>query len=101
MGRWDAFFAGDLAAAYEYFSPAYRSSVSLMQYQRSVFNNKVSWSKAEVSESDCRETTCNVKLSLTYTVIAAVPGLRSFSSNQGIEETWVLVNGVWYMVPKN
>ena len=101
MARWDAFFAGDLAASYEYFSPAYRSSVSLMQYQRSVFNNKVSWSKAEIVESDCRETTCNVKISLSYTVIGAVPGLRSFSSKQGIEETWVLVDGIWYMVPKN
>jgi len=98
--RWDAFLAGDMAGSYEYFSPGFRSSVSLMQYQRSVFLNKVSWTGAEFVESNCTETTCKVKISLNYTVVGAVPGLKSFSSKQAVEESWVLVDGNWYMVPK-
>ena len=101
MARWDAYFDGNLPAVYEFFSPGFRSSVSLMQYQRSVFHNKVNWTDANYVGSDCTETTCKIKISLDYTVIGAVPGLKSFSSKQEIEESWVWVNGNWYLVPKD
>lgn len=101
MARWDAYFAGDLAAAYEFLTPGTRSSVSLMQYQRSVFLNKINWTEAKFIESDCAETTCKVKISIKYTVIGAVPGLKSFTSSQVVEESWLLVNGNWYLVLEN
>jgi hypothetical protein len=101
MARWDAYFSGDIGRAYEYQSPAYRSSVSLLQYKRVLFNNKVNWTGARFIESNCEEKSCKVKISLKYTVNGAVPGLRSFSSEQEIEETWVLTSGNWYLVPEN
>lgn len=97
---WSALLAGDLNGAYEHMSPGYRSSVSLSQYQKQLLLKKVKWTSADYIESDCTETTCKVKISLGYTVFAAVPGVKSFSSKQAITENWVLVDRVWYMVPE-
>ncbi|MCW8925429.1 MAG: hypothetical protein OQJ84_04155, partial [Xanthomonadales bacterium] len=97
--RWDALLSGDLAAAYEYLSPGYRSSVSLLQYQRLILLKKVKWTSAEYIESDCEENSCNVKIMLGFTVYGALPGMRTFTDTQDIEESWVRVEGQWYYVP--
>lgn len=98
--RWDSLFEEDLAGAYEYLSPGYRSSVSSIQYQRSLLLQKVKWTGARYIESDCIETTCKVKISLDYTVYGAIPGVKSFDGTQVIEESWVRTKGNWYYVPK-
>jgi len=100
QARWDALLAGDLSAAYGYLSPGTRSSIGSLQYQRSILLKKVHWTAARVLGSDCEETTCKVSISLDYTVYAAVPGVKSFSGSQTVEESWVLVDGLWYLVPK-
>ncbi len=97
--RWDTLLSGDLAGAYEFLSPGFRSSVPSLQYQRQLLLNKVKWTGAQYIESDCTETTCKVKISLDYTVYGALPGVKSFDGTQEIEESWVKVNGKWYFVP--
>ncbi len=100
MARWDALLSDDYAAAYEYLSPAYRSSVSLKQYQRFLLLMKVKWDKARYIESDCTETICKVTISLDYTAFGAVPGVSSFNATQKIEENWLRSGGHWYVVPE-
>ena len=97
--RWELFFSGDLAGAYEYLSPGYRTSVSSLQYQRSVLIKRVAWTSAEYVSSECEETSCTVKFDLGYTISGAIPGVRSLKGTQKIEETWVLIDGQWYLVP--
>jgi len=99
MARWNALLSDDIDVAYEYLSPGYRSSVSSKNYQRSLLLKKVKWNDAKYIESECVETTCKVKISLNYTVFGGVPGLKSFDGTQTIEESWVLVDGNWYLVP--
>ncbi len=53
--RWDAILSDDLAGAYEFLSPGFRSSVSSVQYQRSVLLKRVKWTAAEYTESQCTE----------------------------------------------
>jgi len=98
--RWDAILSGNLEDAYAYLSPGYRSSVSSLQYQRSILLKTVHWTGAEYIESDCVETTCKVKISLDYTVYAAIPGVKSYSRSKVIEESWLQLDGSWYLVPK-
>ena len=88
-----------MAGAYEYLSPGYRSSVSSLQYQRSLLLKRVKWTKANFIESECEEITCNVKFSLEFTVYGALPGVKAFNGTQDIEESWVLIDDVWYFVP--
>ena len=99
--RWDAILSDDLAGAYEFLSPGFRSSVSSAQYQRSVLLKRVKWTAAQYIESQCTETTCKVKISLNYALYGALPGVKSFEGTETIEESWVLVDGNWYFVPGN
>ena len=97
--RWNLVLTGDLAGAYEYLSPGYRSSVSSEQYQRSILLNKVKWKDARYIESNCTETVCKVKISIDYALYGALPGVKSFEGTQAVEESWVLSDGNWYFVP--
>ena len=100
MARWNALFTGDIAAAYEYLSPGYRSSVSLMQYQRSILQRQVALTGANYTRSECSEITCKVMISLNYRVSGALPGVKHYEGAKGIEESWVKMDGLWYYVPK-
>ncbi len=100
QARWDTLLSDDLAGAYEFLSPGFRSSVTSVQYQRSLLLKRVKWTGARYIESDCIDTTCKVKISLDYIVYGAVPGVKSFKGTQSILESWVLIDGNWYLVPK-
>lgn len=97
--RWELFYSGDLAGVYEYLTPGYRSSVSSLQYQRSVLVKRVAWTSAEYVSSECEETSCKVKFKVGFTISGAIPGVKSHKGTQIIEETWVLIDGQWYLVP--
>ncbi|MGI9289781.1 MAG: hypothetical protein ACR2QG_00730 [Gammaproteobacteria bacterium] len=98
--RWDTLLSGDLGAAYEYLSPGYRSSVNSMQYQRKVLLQKVRWTGAEFVSSDCLESTCKVQISLDFSLIGVLPGVRRFDGNQSVEENWIKSEGRWWFVPE-
>lgn len=100
QARWDALVSGDLSAAYGYLSPAYRSSVNSMQYQRRILLQKVRWTGAEYIDSTCLEESCKVRISLSFSLIGALPGVKRFDGNQEIEENWVKVDGQWWHVPE-
>jgi len=97
--RWDTIFSGDLAGAYEFLSPGFRSSVSSQQYQRSLLMQNVQWTSAEYMQSECEETTCVARVSVGFTVYGALRGVKSFDGTQILEESWVLADGQWYFVP--
>ncbi len=100
MGRWDALLSGDLAGAYEYLSPGIRSSVSSVQYQRSILLKRVQWTGAEYVEGNCEESTCNVQILVKYSVRGGLPGVKSYDDEDIVKESWVQVDGAWYYVPE-
>lgn len=97
--RWEKLLSDDLAGAYEYLSPGYRSSVSSIQYQRSILLKRVRWTNAKYVKSECEDVTCDVTFVLGYSVAGALPGVKSYNGKQNIVETWILADGVWYLVP--
>lgn len=97
--RWEALLSDDFTGAYEYLSPGYRSSVTVIQYQKSILLQQVKWTSAKYLESTCEETICNVKILVGFTVYGAIPGVKSFNGTKDIEESWVLISGNWYLVP--
>lgn len=100
QGRWDVVIARDFRAAYQYFSPGLRASVSYEQYLRSVFARTVRWSEGEFKEIlECDEGVCKVKTSIHYEVSGLVPGGGAFKSVRAVIEDWIQVDGIWYFVP--
>jgi len=99
--RWAALFNGNIGKAYGYFTPGFRSSVSLEQYQRALAVAPVKWTSAKYISSQCDEARCDVKMLVTITVKNAVPGVKSFDAKDYIDETWILVDGKWFMVPED
>jgi hypothetical protein len=97
--RWDKVLSGDLAGAYEYLSPGYRSSVSSLAYQRSMLTRAVQWTSAEYKSSQCDDTTCEVTVRVGFTVRGALPGVKSYDGEKDVAESWVLIDGMWYYVP--
>jgi hypothetical protein len=101
QARWDALVAGDQNGAYGYLSPAYRSSVSSLQYQRNLVLQKVHWTGARYIDSECSENSCKVRISLDFSLMGALPGVRRYDGTQEIEEKWVQSEGQWWYVPEN
>ncbi len=97
--RWGAMLSGDIAGAYEFLSPGIRSSVTLSQYQQSIFTQQVKWTDAQYSGSECTESICKVRILLGFAVRGALPGVKSYEGTQPIEESWVLIDREWYLVP--
>jgi hypothetical protein len=97
--RWEKLLSGDFDGAYEYLSPGFRSSVSSIQYQRSILLKRVRWTDAEFKRSECTETSCDVMILLSFNVSGALPGVKSYDGKKDIVEKWVLVDGMWYLVP--
>lgn len=100
MARWQALLSDDLAGAYGYLSPGFRSSVSSNQYQRSILRKQVRWTDARYIKSECSETACKVSISIDFTVYGALPGVSSFESTQPVEESWIFADNNWYLVPE-
>ena len=100
IARWDTLLSGDLDGAYQFLSPAYRSSVPSLQYQRGLLLQKVRWTAAHYIDSECLESSCKVRISLDYSLIHVLPGVRRFDGTQTVVENWVKREGSWWLVPK-
>jgi hypothetical protein len=98
--RWDLLLAGKLEAAYGYLSPAQRSAISLIEYQRQVLSGKVRWRAANVEKVECEGLVCAVDVNLDIRVMAAVPGVSSFDLGRPIQEKWVRVDNQWWFIPE-
>jgi len=100
QARWDTLLSGDLEGAYQYLAPGYRSSVSVDQYTRQIQIQKVMWTDANYTDSECLESSCKVKISLDYSLLAALPGIPRYDGTQKIEENWIKHDETWWLVPK-
>jgi len=99
QNRWDALLAGDFETAYEYFSPGYRSTVSMIDFAVNVRTQRVRWTSAEYKDHSCTESTCTVRFNIGFTVAKPVVGLDKWDGNNITEEKWVKTNGQWWYLP--
>jgi hypothetical protein len=89
--RWDLVAKGQIDAAYEFLSPASRSTVSLDLYRKRA--GAARWTRAaKVEKVDCRADTCQVTMVVEYD-LHEIKGLK-----RSVEETWVKDSGSWWLV---
>jgi len=97
--RWDAIVTDKLEEAYEYYSPGYRSSTSLINFGTEMRLRKVRYISAEYLDHQCEQSRCTVRFTVGYRVFAPVPGMRQFDGQQVVEDTWVKTSGEWWYLP--
>ncbi len=98
--RWDALLAGDIETAYGYFSPGYRSSVSMIDYGVELRMRRVNWTSAAYKEHSCENKTCDVKFLVGYRIVRALPGVPTFKSQSAVDERWIQTDGQWWYLPQ-
>ena len=98
--RWDALLGGDYAIAYSYYSPGYRSSVSVVDFEIEIRTRRVQWVSAEYMDHSCDESVCTVQFKLGYKVAQPVAGIPVWESFDTIDEKWVKTEDQWWYLPK-
>jgi hypothetical protein len=100
QARWDALLAKDYATAYSFYSPGYRSSTTVVDFEISQRVRRVTWIDAKVGESSCTADVCTISTLATHRVVRPVPGITAWENDNLITEQWVRSNGEWWFVPK-
>ena len=100
QSRWDALLGGDYASAYSYYSPGYRSSVSVVDFEIGIRTRRVQWVSAEYVDHSCDQSVCTVQFKLGYKVVQPVVGIPVWESFDTIEEKWVKTEDQWWYLPK-
>ena len=101
QARWDALLKGDFATAYSYFSPGYRSSTTVVDYEIGIRMRKVQYRTAEFQDHSCENNVCTVRLKVGYKVAKPVPGMTDWKSESVVSEQWIKSNGNWWFLPQS
>jgi hypothetical protein len=89
-GRWAALIKPDVAAAYQYLSPAAREVTSLDAYKTR--QRAGGFRSAEIKAIECEPESCEVQLMVTY------DHRQMTGVTTPLTETWVLDSGqFWYV----
>ena len=90
--RWDLMMKGDMVGAYEYLSPASKASLPKESYLKRRGGGRY-WRNVTMQKVECAKDTCRVTMVLDYDLSPDVKGLK-----REIVETWILDEGVWWLV---
>lgn len=93
--RWQALVAYQMDKAYAFTTPAYRA-VTSFERDRARYGSAVQWLGAEVIRVNCEPEKCIVRVRIDVKPI--VPGLgRKTTLSTHADETWLLVDGQWWL----
>ena len=100
QARWDALLSRDYAGAYAFYSPGYRSTVSVVDFEIHFRMRRIRYSSAEYLDLSCEENTCMVRFNLGYRVNSPVPGVKVWDGYDVVEEQWVKTGDEWWYLPQ-
>ena len=98
--RWEALLSRDYASAYSFYSPGYRSTASVTDFEIEMRLRRVRWTTAEYLRHDCDENTCSVSFRVGYRVASPVPGVDAWNGYDVITDQWVKTGGEWWYLPE-
>jgi hypothetical protein len=98
--RWEALLSRDYPGAYSFYSPGYRSTTKVTDFEFEIRLRRVRWTSAEYQAHECVGITCTVKFKLGYRVNSPVPGLNTWNGYDYIDEQWLKTGGEWWYLPE-
>jgi hypothetical protein len=99
QARWDALLARDYATAYSFYTPGYRSSTTVVDFEIAQRVRRVVWTGAKVEEASCSGDVCTLDTVTSYQVVRPVPGMTKWDSDSVTPEKWIRTDGQWWYVP--
>lgn len=98
--RWNFLIAHQAEKAYDYLSPGFRSTQEREAYATAMNNRPLQWKGAKFKRKECDADRCKVEIDVSYLLV--MPGAlgKSVESTSTQSETWILVDGEWYFLPK-
>ena len=100
QARWDALLARDYASAYAFYSPGYRSAVSVVDFEIGIRIRRIRFTSAKFMEQNCEENTCTVVFQVGYRAGTPVPGVAVWDGYDTISDQWVKTGGEWWYLPE-
>ena len=94
--RWDALVAQDFDKAYSLAAPSYRQLTNADAYKKKKQGVPVKWLSAKVLRVKCEEKKCDVRIEIESKPI--VPFTYKGTIASGLDETWVLEGGKWWIL---
>ena len=98
--RWNFLVAHQAEKAYDYLSPGFRTTQSREDYAAMMNNRALQWKNVKFASKDCDAERCKVNVSVTYSVVMPGAGGKPLESTTTQSETWILVEGEWFYLPK-
>jgi hypothetical protein len=94
--RWERLIDRDVAAAYDYMSPASRATTPLDLYKA---KHKLGmYRSVKVDDVDCEADTCTVKLTLTYDYKSVKGAAKPLTITTPLTEKWIISQGqAWFV----
>jgi hypothetical protein len=97
--RWNDLIAHQAEKAYDYLTPGFRATQTREAYSNAMNNRPLQWKSAKFNRKECDADRCTVHIDVTYAM--TLPGTPAPTQTvTALEETWLLVKGNWYFLPK-
>lgn len=95
--RWNALLAGDLKKAYGYLAPSYRAITPYEKYINNI-GGAATWVSADVIRVECGTDKCSASVKIEAKPIVAMRYKGTITT--GVNETWLLEDGQWWLFQK-
>jgi len=98
--RWNYLAAHQAEKAYDYLSPGFRSTQTRETYAAAMNSRPVQWKGGKFKSKECDAERCKVDVDVTYSMVMPGVGGKPIESTSTQSETWLLVDGQWFFLPK-
>jgi hypothetical protein len=95
--RWNYLIAHQAEKAYDYLTPGFRQTQTRENYAAAMNSRPVQWKAVKFNKKECDADRCKVTVDVTYAVTLGGGAVADMTSSR--QETWLLVDGEWFLLP--
>lgn len=97
--RWNYLIAHQAEKAYDYLTPGFRQTQTRENYAAAMNSRPVQWKAVKFNKKECDADRCKVTVDVTYAVTLGGGAVADMTSSRS--ETWLLIDGEWFLLPSS
>jgi len=94
--RWRAIMERDFERSYEFYTPGFRDTMRMVDYEREMARRPFRYLGLDVQPADCEGDRCEIRVRLTYQAVGAPAGQHRVRLTQDLTETWIRLEDQWW-----